>query len=137
MGYNKSLRHSNGNTGTSKQSPAGKTRSSGSAIQWANVTLTPQQKEVLRQTEFDGARALDTLAHFIETGHKLVLSPKNDRGFVSATLLGHTSECPNAGAGLSGEGGSTERAILSLLFKLDILDGVFSVSIESPDDDFR
>ena len=137
MGYYKNQEHAKRDSRSSNKSTKGVSPTGGTSIRWCNVTLTADQKAMLREKEFDGAKALDTLAYFVETGHKLVITPKNDRGFVSATLLGLHGECPNAGFGVSGEGGTTERAILSLLLKLDILDGRFAVEDASPDDDFR
>lgn len=137
MGYNKDRSNAKGDYANSGKPKTGQSRPGGSNIQWANVSLTSAQKDVLRASTFDGERAFDSLAYLIETGHKLVISPKNDRGFISATIMGATSECPNAGAGVSGEGGTAQRAIQSLLFKLDILDGVLIAGSDIPDDDFR
>lgn len=137
MGYYKNQEHAKRDARPASKSSKGGARSGGVSVRWNNVTLTSEQKDLLRQTDFDGGKALDTLAYYVETGHKLVVSPKNDRGFVSATIIGSTGECPNAGFGVSGEGGTAERAILALLLKLDILDGCICFEDAPADDDFR
>lgn len=137
MGYYKNQEHAKRDSRSSGKPAAGKSRTGGNAVRWNNVSLTAEQKAWLREQALDAERAVDTLTRFVEAGYKLVITPKNDRGFVSATLLGFASECPDEGFGVSGEGGTAVRAILSLLLKLDILDGQLSFVEAPPDDDFR
>lgn len=105
-------RSSKPSSGNRTQSGSGYTR-----IEWLNVSLSKDDKKRLSETPYDPTVVAEFLAFAVELGYKVVLSPLNDNGFCGATLFGHGANCPNKGWGVSGEGGSIERALLSLMFK--------------------
>lgn len=125
------------NNGTTSKPTEKSTNDGFVRIHWVSVTFTPSQKERIKATEFDVEKALDTLAHLVERGYKLVINPKTSQGFVGVSLIGHTDECPDKGWGVSGEGGSFYSAFKSLMAKLDILDYIIRTEDITTEDDFR
>lgn len=137
MGNDKAEREKRHTPSPTKQSQGGAKPSYSTSIVWANVRLSLADKARLREEDFDAGRTMDHIAFLVETGHKFVFTPKNDKGFVGASVLGVGGECPNSGCGLSGEGGTLFRALQCLFFKLDLLDGDLHQEGLSSGDDFR
>jgi len=131
------MRPEGGTARKAKQSGTGKSSSSAARIHWVNITLSSEQKSSLAATELDVEKWWDTLTSLVESGHKLVINPKNDRGFVGVSCIGVGDECPNKDFGLSGEGGSFDKAVRSLWFKMDLLDYQWASGDDPANDDFR
>lgn len=137
MGNDRAEREKRKTPSPAKQPAKQATSSNYTRINWTSVTLTPAQKNTLREAPFDTVRFIDTLAHMVENGYKIVINPRNDRGFVGVSIIGLSDECPDQGYGLSGEGGSFDRACQSLAFKLELLDYSIRTDSGDVDDDFR
>lgn len=137
MGNDKAEREKRSNPRPTSEPRRGASASNFTPIVWASVSFTPDQKARLKSTDLDAEKALDTLAWYVEQGHKLSINPSTSDGFIGVSLWGHTDNCPNKGYGVSGEGGSLGSALKSLLGKLDILQGDLRIEQIRGDDDFR
>jgi len=137
MGAYKNQEHDRRDARKTDKSPKGKAPTGYPSIHWARVSFSPDQKLHLSKTELDVLKFWDTLTSLIESGHKLVINPKNEQGFIGISCIGVWDECPNKNCGISGEGGNFDKAVRSIWFKMDLLDYQWFPSDDGTDTDFR
>lgn len=88
---------------------------------FANIELTPDDKQAILGGILDGESTLDIISEMVGTGHKITLSYDADRDTINVSATGKYKYCRNAGLTLTAFGRSLGDTLTVLAYKHDVI----------------
>lgn len=108
--------------GKDKRRKRGKTRTNGrwgNGTSFVNVYLTREDKQKIKEVEFDPFDLLVFLSDKVDAGYKVSVKMEADGETVLASIAGVTDECLNKDSIVTARAKSVEKAVLVLIYKVD------------------
>lgn len=97
--------------------------------------LSVDDKQRLREREWDSDRVFDQLHALVESGFKFSVGLQSDGSSYLASLYDRDEDSPTAGFTLTGRGRSFSNAVAALLYKhYDLFDGIWPTRSETDEE---
>lgn len=88
---------------------------------YANVDLSPEDKQAIRGGILDGESVLEIIGEMLGTGHKVALTYDREKDTVTAAATGVYTYCKNAGYTLTCFGRSLASVLEVLAYKHEVV----------------
>lgn len=88
---------------------------------YANIDLSPDDKQAVKGGILDGESVLDILAEIIGTGHKISLTHDREKDTITCAVTGVYSNCRNAGYTLTSFARTLGDALTVTAYKHEIV----------------